>query len=65
MFLFDLAFNQLAGHLHTHAEHGLGYLDVLALQERLGIFRKIQGYQRPLVLGAAQLDATVRQLYNF
>ena len=60
-----LAIHQTAGHLHTHTQHGLGHFNMLPLQERLGIFREIQGYQGAFVLGATQLDSAIRQLDNF
>ncbi|MDF2488593.1 MAG: hypothetical protein K0S77_1215 [Pseudomonas sp.] len=62
---FKLAFGETAGHLDTHAEHGLGHFHVLPLQKRLGILGEIQGYQGTFVLGAAQLDPAIRQLDNF
>lgn len=65
VFPFNLAFHQATRHLYTNAEHGLGYFDVLTLQERLGVFGEVQGYQGTLVLGTAQLDATVWQFDNF
>ncbi len=41
----SLTFHQATGHLHTHAEHGLGHFNMLTLQKYLGVFREIQGYQ--------------------
>ena len=61
----ELAFGQPPRHLHTDAKHGLGHLYVLTLKKGLGIFRKVQRYQRPFVLSTAQLDAAVWQLDNF
>ena len=62
---FELAFGQSTRHLYTNAEHGFCHLYVLPLKKRLGIFRKVQRYQRPFVLSTAQLDAAVWQLDNF
>ena len=62
---FELAFSQPTSHLHAYAKHGFRHLDVLPLKKRLGIFRKVQRYQRPFVLSTAQLDAAVWQLDNF
>ena len=61
----NIAFHELASHLHANAEHGLGHFNMLALQEDLGIFRKRQGDQRTFIIGPAQLDPPVRQLDNF
>ena len=61
----DVTFHQLAGHLHTNTEHGLGHFHVLTLQESLGVLGEIQGYQGAFVLGTAQLDPAIRQLDNF
>lgn len=65
LFLVEFALNQATCHLDAHAEHRLGNFDVLALQEYLGIFGKVQGNQRTLVFGPAQLDATIRKFDNF
>ena len=62
---FKLAFGQPTRHLYTDAKHGFRHLYVLPLKKSLGIFRKIQRYQRPFVLSTAQLDAAVWQLDNF
>jgi len=60
-----IALNQATSHLHTHTQHGLGHFDMLALQERFCVLGEIQGHQRTLVLGTAQLNPAIRQLDNF
>ncbi len=59
LFLIELAFNQASGHLYTHTQHRFGDLDVLTLQESLGVLGEIQSNQRTLVLSPAQLDSAV------
>ena len=61
----EITFYQTPSHLYADAKHGLGYFNVLALQEYLGILGEIQGYQGPFILGTAQLDPAIRQLDNF
>ena len=61
-FLLEIIFGQPPRHLHTNIEHGLGHFHMLTLQERLGVFRKIQGYQGALILGATQFDAAINLL---
>ncbi len=61
----EVTLDQLAGHLHTHTEHGLGHFHMLSLQKCLGILGEIQGYQGTFILGTAQLDPAIRQLDNF
>ncbi len=63
--VLEIAFNQATCHLHADTQHGLGHFHMLALQERLGVLGEIQGHQRTLVLGTAQLDPAIRQLDNF
>ena len=58
-------FGETTSHLHTDIEHRLGDLDVLALQEALGIGGELQGHQRLLLVRATQHNAPVRQLDNF
>ena len=41
-FLLKVVFRQATGHLHTDIEHGLGHLDVLALQESLSLMGEIE-----------------------
>ncbi len=61
----QITFDQTPCHLYANAEHGLGDFDMLSLQKDLGIFREAQGNERTFIFGAAQLNATIRQLDNF
>jgi hypothetical protein len=65
VFFLRFAFRQAARHLYANAQHGFCHFHVLALQERLGVFGKVQDNQRTLVLSPAQLDSAVRQFNNF
>ena len=53
------ALDQATGHLHADAQHRLGDLNVLTLQERLGILGEIQSNQGTLVLSPSQLDSAI------
>ncbi|MOA39697.1 hypothetical protein D3C78_1614990 [compost metagenome] len=46
-------FGETSGHLHTDVEHRLGDLDVLPMQEALGVGGELQRYQCLFVIRTA------------
>lgn len=64
-FTTEITLSHSAGHLHTHIEHGLSHLDVLPLQESLGIRGEVQSHQGLFILCATQGNTPIGQFDDF